>query len=404
MTNETRDHLVICTLRYSDNLGDGVIGDTLAYIIGRAQPNVQITQLDMAGRTAFPVAGHQPSRFKNVYYLVPKYMRKFLILGAWSIFTKRKIKNAWKVTVPKGQFSLVFGGGQMLSDISLNFPLKFKLIGKLAFQSGALVAVNSVGVSSNWTGVGGGLFRSILNSSRVKWISVRDDQSRDNLRSQGVNGGDPGIFVSVDPAVWADEAYDVCRKLNQVKEIGLGLSHPKELALHANYSDAFQYPKMVQFWVELAIALIGRGYKPALFTNGAAEDQAFLVDVAKALDKRVRTGECKIYDQPLNPTQLVDTISCFDGVVSHRLHSNIIAFSLEIPTVSLVWDGKVKAFAQVAHRTKWCVDPGTSCAVVVKLLEDTMRVGVDVSHKNALKKRALNDTNSMLGVVMRAEF
>lgn len=52
---------------------------------------------------------------------------------------------------------------------------------------------------------------------------------------------------------------------------------------------------------------------------------------------------------------LVKTISRFQSIISFRLHSHIIAASLGIPSVAVVWDDKVRGFfGKIGHPERCC--------------------------------------------------
>lgn len=49
---------------------------------------------------------------------------------------------------------------------------------------------------------------------------------------------------------------------------------------------------------------------------------------------------------PQTPDELITIISEYKGIISARLHSCIIAYSLGIPAVGLVWNDKLKLFGK----------------------------------------------------------
>lgn len=44
------------------------------------------------------------------------------------------------------------------------------------------------------------------------------------------------------------------------------------------------------------------------------------------------------------PEYLISKIADCDGVISCRLHPSIISFSLDVPSVGIMWNAKVKGF------------------------------------------------------------
>lgn len=391
--------LVICTLRYSDNLGDGVIGDCLEYMIGRVEPGRTVYHLDMAGRQGFaPPGDGSTNGFKSVFYKTPDQLRFLLTLAAWPLIIRPKITAAWNAVVPKKDFDLVFGGGHMLTDIALNFPLKLSLVAKLAREAGARVALNAVGATSRWSGLATTLFRKSLADPSVVYASVRDEDSFNSIRNNLPSVASK-FEVTVDPGVWAADAYGVARNpqpdLSRLT-IGVGISHPAELASYADDKGSFTQSSLLDYWLDLIGLLRSQGHDVTLFTNGSAEDEHFLRHIVGEMKRTRPDVTFSVAPRAATPADLVRTIAGFDGLIGHRLHANIVAFSLGIPTVCLVWDKKVLAFAELSGRRKWCVDRSVSAADTVALMMDAMSVGVDEAHRNHLKSIAMSNVEKIL--------
>lgn len=391
--------LVICTLRYSSNLGDGVIGDCLEHLVKVVDPARDVRHLDMAGRLAFSTEtqqlGYRPDVAKAVFYHCPPIFRPLLTLLAWPALFRPSIERAWEATRPEKPFDLVFGGGQMLSDLALNFPLKFAFVAQLASRQNASMAISAVGVSKRWSPIGRMLFRRALTTSGVKTYSVRDAQSRANLEAH-VKALKGRVVTTVDPGVWAAEVYGIQPNPMPAADIrvGLGVSDPSELAAYSTAPETFTEGRMLAYWSEVVRRLRGLGHKAVLFTNGSEEDEAFLNRLADRL-----TGDGIAFDRltrATRPRQLADHFRRFDALVSHRLHANIIAFSAGIPSVALVWDDKVRAFTALAGREVWTLNAGADATETVDLVIASARAGVDEARRRQLKAHALSDVEAML--------
>lgn len=392
--------LVLCTLRYSSNLGDGVIGDCLEYLVHRVQPGRTVSHLDMAGRTAFPVA-HAAGEgrgdiARTVFYRCPIALRPLLTRLAWPLLFRPKLQNAWTQVRPGGPFDLIFGGGQMLSDLALNFPLKFAFVVELASAAQARMAVSAVGVSGKWSPAGRALFRKALSQPLMRSFGVRDSQSRDRLEAH-VPALAGQVVVTVDPGIWAGEVYGLSRRAETSERltIGLGVSEPAELAAYAHAADDFSEDAMLAYWSKLARILIEAEHRPVLFTNGSEDDEVFLDRLMAQLQSLGVTPDR--LPRAVTPAALADHFRQLDALVSHRLHANIIAFSAGIPSVALVWDDKVRAFAQVAGREHWTLSAGANARQTADLVIEAARAGVDLERRDALKARALADVEIMLG-------
>jgi polysaccharide pyruvyl transferase WcaK-like protein len=100
-------------------------------------------------------------------------------------------------------------------------------------------------------------------------------------------------------------------------------------------------------------------------------------------------GRFEVASHPLKPKVLVKTISSFNCLISHRLHANIIAHSLHIPSIALSWDAKVQSYCDLIGCTEWCVSDRKPIDVICKNLNSALSKGVDVKVISALKETAL---------------
>jgi polysaccharide pyruvyl transferase WcaK-like protein len=88
------------------------------------------------------------------------------------------------------------------------------------------------------------------------------------------------------------------------------------------------------------------GYEVKLFTNGAISDQKF-IEQLKEYMKLGKSFDKMVEPRPEKAKDLINLISSYDVVLGTRLHSNIISYSLEIPTVSIVWNNKQLMFSKI---------------------------------------------------------
>ena len=80
---------------------------------------------------------------------------------------------------------------------------------------------------------------------------------------------------------------------------------------------------------------------------------------------------------PSKPEELVKTISQFKSIVSFRLHSHIIAASLNIPSVSVVWDDKVRIFFEKIGHPERCCNLRCGAEEVLSKLDKAEKEGID---------------------------
>lgn len=394
-------NIVICTLRYSDNLGDGVIGDCFEYLLKKYNANSKIYHLDMAGRSAFlnkaSLKKNESKGAKKTYfYKLPLIFQKNIFkLLLWPFIYQKKLNIAMSKALDFKPNLLVFAGGQVLNDILLNFPLKFDYVCQEFSQKNVKILVSGVGVSKNWSKEGEKLFLRNLNSERILKLHVRDNDSKDKLIEYGVS---KEIQVTLDPAIWAKEAYNINKNVNSKKNIGLGIANPYELGTHTN-SAQFNSTKFDNFWLDLIDGIDVSTYQLNLFTNGSSEDYYYLQYFSHLLSVKRPLLKFNILNRPTVPSELVQLISEMDLVIAHRLHANIISYSLGIPSIALEWDKKVKSFMQSVKRDNWCFASLDEGKKISTLIDQAIAEGVDISFQNVLKDICFKNIQDCLEVL-----
>lgn len=398
MPDLIKEQFVVCTLRYSDNLGDGVIADNVEYLLAQLAPGAPIHHLDMAGRHGYTVDIAARSKLKSVFLRLPDFLKPVAFLASW--WSSKKAALRRQIAVLPDRPYLIFGGGQILNDVALNFPCKFNLVVHGSGYKFKKIALHAVGASTNWSLAARKLFSRSLASPRVAYISVRDRHSAGALTSYL-----PGLCVheTVDPAVWSAVTYGLpARVARQSKHwVGVGIADPSELATQAESASFFRRDAFREFWVDLLQNLSENGLHPVVFSNGSAEDDRFLKEVTSAFERRYPGTAVSRLPRAASPAELCSQIHSFDAVVAHRLHANIVAFALAVPSVALVWDRKVREFATVSRREPWCIEGVPTVADVGALVASALAQGVDLTHLRALQARCKEQMSTMLEILRR---
>ncbi|MFT4765694.1 MAG: polysaccharide pyruvyl transferase WcaK-like protein, partial [Oleispira sp.] len=177
-----KNRIIICTAKFSDNLGDGVISECVDYLIGRSSSAYPVVHLDISGRTEYLDSNKKNSSvFKRIYHLSPKAVRPLLTIAGWLVIFRKRLKLRLAEIKFRPGDALIFGGGQVVSDISLNFPLKLSFIYKAATKKGVKVSFNAVGVGGAFSFLGKKLVQPIFDSNLTTFTSVRDPLSKKHL-------------------------------------------------------------------------------------------------------------------------------------------------------------------------------------------------------------------------------
>ncbi len=374
--------IIVCTAKYSDNLGDGVISDCVEFLLKSLKSDLDVVHLDISGRTEYHSSIQQKSSIsKVIFHATPNVLKPVITYAGWYFKFKKRLEHRINEIDFSNADRLIFGGGQLLSDVGLNFPLKLSYICEMAEENNLNFSFNSVGVAKHFSRKGKALITGIFDSKNMKMISVRDSDSKAHLQNIGINQHE--ILNAVDTGLWAGDAYQV-NKIENTNLIGVGISNPKELQAH---SDDYDTSISLNFWVDLISKYIKSGFTPVLFTNGSSDDNAFFYEVIEKLESSNIQG-FKTEDLPLVPKDLIHIISQFNSIVSHRLHANIVAHSMYIPSLALSWDKKVQSYCNLIGRSDWCISDSEGAENVFERHLQVINQGVGVSIIEELKEKS----------------
>jgi len=397
--------LVIAGEYYSENLGDGVIIETLRFLLQQVAPELEVKIVDLSHRTEF--CATPPS---SIIRATGRFSRMLSGLFKACIPDRRKRTTAlfrvmWRFREQKshqrffmeelsGASALIIGGGQLLMDNSLVFPYRVNSATHCALRLGIPVAFQSCGVGSNWTTQGRRLFAGALCPAQVVSISVRDNNSVAKLHAEFPKIAEKVTFA-IDPAICAADAYGVTRSLES-NTIGLGVIAPGELLSHPTYAHLADETNMLQRWGALIRHLTDLGYPLELFTNGSVVDYIFAEKILKIAQE---DGVCNISlaRRPQLPHELVELIAQYRAVISYRLHANIIATSLKVPSLGFIWDEKVRQFGHESSRSAYYLEPDkASVEVIATKLAEMCSNSFPDAEINELKSAALENVRYTL--------
>jgi polysaccharide pyruvyl transferase WcaK-like protein len=386
--------IVLCTAKYSDNLGDGVIADSVEYLI-KKQGIEEVAHIDISGRLEYAIRkDNSQSVPKRIFLMAPSYLKPLITLIGWHLFFKKRLRaRVNEINFARADF-LIFGGGQLVSDVAWNFPLKISFICKQARKSGLPYSFNAVGSAKRFSWAARKLFGKVFNSQSLAFLSVRDKQSLENI---SVLTNSINIFQTVDAGLWAREVYAIEQKPRELGQhiIGIGISHYQELQLHSELGVDRHEKGALAFWTSLYKQLTSKGYKVILFSNGSNDDNTELLRVVSILNKN--TEHSINYSIPSNPQELVNVIGNFDSLISHRLHANIIAHSLALPTTALSWDAKVQSYCDLINRSNWCQSDQTNISELINAHLDAISEGIDAQQIEKLKNESEYYLKKQLG-------
>ncbi len=377
------ENIVIAGETFSSNLGDGIIADTMSYIIREIVPQQKTVKLDISGRLDFSKSQHRLSTDK--LRKSKKYFESWQELAKWKLVRRRRCEGVWQPILQNAS-KLIIGGGQLLMDNALNFPLKIHHLANVAWAQDIPFHFFSCGVGSTWSRGAANRFEDALR--RARSISVRDTVSAKRL--ERFVSIPQHVTVTSDPAVWASDVYGRVRcDRDTTNLIGLGVISPEEIRRRLlKDGNSWDEGEWLKFWADLISILHKQNKEVELFVNGSRADFEFACQIEAYL--KDKSMFCHVSSCPITPKMLARKISGYSGIIASRLHANIVSFSYGIPTVGLVWDDKVKAFYQETHRHDLCKSVFKADAEeIASLLDWATSLGIDASIVASQKAKAL---------------
>lgn len=339
---------------YSSNLGDGVICQIVVALLKQRHPNSNIDVVDISNEVDYK----DKRRVRTKYY---EFQRKIDYYFRYRFFKKTQYrenkyrfmhKKAYIKKMCRGNYDLaIFAGGQLFMDYFV-FPIYYYV--KYLSKRNIPIIFNACGSGPIHDKKLIRMMKKALNNEKIKSISTRDDLQK--LQALYFDAYGSQIQKTFDPALCTEEVYDITEI--QTDKIGLGVIYCKNITEEENLS----------IWRNIIRELEKRKLKWEIFCNGSPEDFAFGNRLLTYLGYSEKERMSHIAQRPQRPQELVDTISRYQKIISFRLHSHIIAYSLNIPSIALIWDEKLKFFFKKINHEERCLNALTSSKKVVDLL------------------------------------
>lgn len=344
--------IALANVRYSPNLGDGLIAECLEAALAACIPEAEFSSVDLAGRTDYPQDGGKGRGLAlSILSKLPAPARRAVVSARLKTLAETSYGSVWREALA-GCDALILGGGQLMADADLNFPVKIRSVAALAARERPISAIFGVGVSGRWSAEGARLFHEAIALLSPVHVAVRDAASAANWSAHFTGSAWPSAALCRDPGLLAGTVYPPAPRLARTRPlIGLGIVHPQTLILHSD-GPPINKSHVAAQWIGIAQALMDRGFDVVLFTTGPADDEAFLGALLKAAPAHT-AGRLSQMPRPRRPRDLVANISSCDAIVAHRLHANIVAYACSVAHVGFGWDAKLPAFFRSVGREEF---------------------------------------------------
>lgn len=366
--------IVLFNVKYSPNLGDGLLSECLEGEL-RTLGGVEVESIDLAGRTAYGEGLRNRRTVIRILDASPSFLRHAMVRLVLGRSLRQTLRPSWRGALT-GVDACIVGGGNLLSDQDLNFPLKVAAALREAGAAKLPVAVFGAGVSDNWSAEGQQLFESGFKAARLVHVAVRDDQSRKVWDRNLASAGLPKAEICRDPGVLAARHYPPQPRTPGPPTVALGLTDPLALRYHGGEA-AVPDASLTEWFVDLVAGLAARGWRIRLFTNGSPEDRDYIARLAPQLTA-VAPDQVSVVPTFERPADLAALASSSDLVLAHRLHACIAAYAYATPHLGFAWDPKLDAFFASVDRTAYIAKAGEDRADdVVNVAARALEEGID---------------------------
>ncbi|MCH5268303.1 MAG: polysaccharide pyruvyl transferase family protein [Lachnospiraceae bacterium] len=351
LVSEKKYTILLLTNRDSDNLGDQVIEACDIGLISAVMSNLNIKKRD--------------------YEIIS---REAAIVSRKYISTKDPaLLNTARKLIEISDL-IVFGGAPMFNYLYQFFYERTAVILELAKEYNKPVIFSAIGVEGyHEKNKKCQRLKKTLNFDIVKQITTRDEI---DLLKKYKENEQMRIGKVSDPAVFSSAIF----KRFAVKKRTFSLDFRKKVGIFILRANGFEDNKFdfsredaAKFWVELIEQLKDRGYKYELLTSGHFGDEAFLDYLIR--NYNVEARRC-VFNMN-TPEKLIRKIASCDAVVSCRLHPSIISFALDVPSLGVVWNTKVKGFYEsVGYGDRVVNVEDINAEAVADRIEEVMKQGV----------------------------
>ncbi len=341
-------NILLLTNRDSDNLGDQVIEACDIGLISTVMKNLGIRETNyMINSRAAAIV---PQKYLNTRD--PKHL-----------------KNARKTI--KGSDIVIFGGAPLFNYLYQTFYEKTALTLEIAEEFHKPVIFSAIGVERyEEDNAKCQRLKKTLNFDCVKQITTRDDYEA----LQKYHESEHVVIGKVsDPAVFSDkifENYITKENAKEKKKIGLFI-----LRANGFVDNQFDFTRedAAKLWLDLIADLTEKGYDYELLTSGHFGDEAFIDHLIR--NHNVPLNKC-VFNMN-TPEKMIEKISSYDAIVSCRLHPSIIAFALDVPSIGVVWNNKVKGFYNsVGYENRVIGTDGITSKLLLQKIEQAIDEGI----------------------------
>lgn len=236
---------------------------------------------------------------------------------------------------------LVMGGGSLLQDAtsprSVIYYLGIVTIAKM-LKKPVIFYAQGVGPISH------PLSKKLIDwvVNRVDVITVRDQQSGEDLKSFGVRNAP--IYVTADPALTIDPDDIDLRRGKEILNRYIQNNQRPNMSISVR-----KWKHQTKYRAELAKMadeLVNEGWNVFLLPMQYPADIAESEEIIKLMNHPQKDQSVFLLNQKMNFHDIISVIGNMDFVLGMRLHSLILAAVTNVPFTAITYDPKVDRFVQ----------------------------------------------------------
>ena len=379
---------------YSKNLGEPLLFECTRHLCKKnSEDKIEFKYIDFFGRSFSGDNSVWFDKDRTFFVFILKSIRKVIkCMGKnqktlwldekiWALGRERKRLARYFADSIKGLDGIIImGAGTIKYDVRLNFAPYYKELMQEAEKQNIPVFINCAGIESKYNAKDRRcrMFCDVLSMDILKIATTRDDIE---TLKQMIHNKKTEVAKIADIGVWSSETFDISREKSDT--IGLGIITPERFVeFHRNITPK-QYEEE---WLQIIKTLDLQGKKWEIFNNGDDCDREY----AEALCLKAGYSPEQKVKTPTTPEELVKVISSYQGIVTSRLHSCIVAYSLGIPFVAIIWNNKLQYFAEnIGYRNRIIDSEDFNSQEVLKKFEEAITVGYNEKEREEYRATSI---------------
>ena len=281
---------------------------------------------------------------------------------------------------------IVYSGGGM-NSVRQNKSF-YKIMKRAQKTKVTPVFFNAIGLRKNIKNENKALLTKMFNKDYVHQITIMG--SINQIDQLLLEPKKYKLQSVIEPGLWANETYKAKKRKSKI--IGVGVIRPEIFEENGNRHSV---AKVFTIYENIIRELQAGKHRWQLFTNGMRRDYNFAKRLLESLDLEINTY---LGRNVISTKGLVAKISGFKAVVAARMHANIIATSLDIPQIGLVWNDKMSLFGEIVG----CKDRYISSEklldgkYIVDKLEQAIKEGYNKEYLGEIKKRTIETIENIV--------